>query len=75
MGQVCPARAGLPVKMASSFGVPEQPKNFKFQITNFKQITMTKIQKTPINLAPQESLLPLETMSQFAEPVIPDEAA
>jgi hypothetical protein len=28
-----------------------------------------------INLAPQESLLPLETMSQFAEPVSPDEAA
>ncbi len=36
---------------------------------------MTKIQETPINLAPQESLLPLETMSQFAERVIPDEAA
>jgi len=29
--------------------------------------------KTTINLAPQESLLPLDTMSQFAEPVIPDE--
>ena len=36
---------------------------------------MTKIQKTPINLALQASLLPLETMSQFVEPVIPDEAA
>jgi hypothetical protein len=36
---------------------------------------MTKIQKTAINLAPQESLLPLETLSQFAESVIPDEAA
>ena|GEM_PF-3129542 len=31
------------------------------------------IRKTPINLAPQESPLPLETMSQFTEPVIPDE--
>jgi hypothetical protein len=27
----------------------------------------------PIYLAPQEFPLPLETMSQFAEPVIPDE--
>jgi hypothetical protein len=27
----------------------------------------------PINLAPQKSALPLETMSQFTEPVIPDE--
>jgi hypothetical protein len=31
--------------------------------------------KTPIHLAPQKSLLPLETMSHSAEPVIPDEAA
>jgi hypothetical protein len=29
--------------------------------------------KTPIPLAPQESLLLLETMSQLAAPVIPDE--
>jgi hypothetical protein len=27
----------------------------------------------PINLAPQKSPLPLATMSQFTEPVIPDE--
>ena len=32
-----------------------------------------RISDTTINLAPQESLLPLDTMSQFAEPVIPDE--
>jgi len=31
--------------------------------------------KTPMHLTPQQSLLPLETMSQFAEPVIPDESA
>jgi hypothetical protein len=30
---------------------------------------------TTINLAPQESLLPLDTMFLFATPVIPDEAA
>ena len=30
---------------------------------------------TPVHLAPQKSLLPLETMSQFAEPVIPDKSA
>ena len=28
-----------------------------------------------MHLTPQQSLLPLETMSQFAEPVIPDESA
>ncbi len=28
-----------------------------------------------MHLTPQKSLLPLETMSQFAEPVIPDESA
>ncbi len=28
---------------------------------------------TPMYLTPQESPLPLETMSQLAEPVIPDE--
>ena len=33
-----------------------------------------RISITPINLAPQESLLPLETMSRFAEPVIPEGA-
>jgi len=38
-------------------------------------ISKFAIQKTPINLAPQESPLPLEAMSQFAEPVIPDESA
>jgi hypothetical protein len=32
-------------------------------------------EQTTINLAPQESLLPLGTMSQFAAPVIPDEPA
>jgi hypothetical protein len=39
MGQVSPARAGLPVKMASSFGVPEQLKipNNKLQISNKSQ--------------------------------------
>ena len=30
---------------------------------------------TPINLAPQESALPLETMSHFEGTVIPDESA
>jgi len=30
--------------------------------------------KTPMHLTPQQSLLPLETMSQFAEPVIPESA-
>ena len=33
-----------------------------------------RISRTPINLAPQESLLPLKTMSRFAEPVIPEVA-
>jgi len=33
----------------------------------------SECRKTPIHLTPQESLLPLETMSQFAAPVIPDE--
>jgi len=28
-----------------------------------------------MHLTPQQSLFPLETMSQFAEPVIPDESA
>ncbi|MEE8315537.1 MAG: hypothetical protein V3R70_03195, partial [Syntrophobacteria bacterium] len=28
---------------------------------------------TPMHLTPQKSPLPLETMSQFTEPVIPDE--
>ncbi len=31
--------------------------------------------KTPMHLTPQKSLFPLETMSQFGEPVIPDESA
>jgi hypothetical protein len=31
--------------------------------------------KTPLNLAPQKSLLPLETMPQFPETVIPGEFA
>jgi len=31
------------------------------------------IPRTTINLTPQKPVLPLETMSQFAEPVIPDE--
>jgi len=50
-------------------------------MVNGEQCRTTKIiegfkseyRKTPINLAPQKSLLPLETMSQFTEPVIPDE--
>jgi hypothetical protein len=37
------------------------------------QGTVEQISKTPIHSAPQKSPLPLETMSQFAEPVIPDE--
>ena len=36
---------------------------------------MTEIQKTPIHLTPQGAFLPLETRSQSAEPVIPDESA
>jgi len=44
--------------------------NPKHQITNKSQIPIT-----PMHLTPQQSLLPLETMSQFAEPVIPDESA
>jgi len=51
-------------------------------MVNGEQCRTTKIteefkseyQKTPINLAPQESLLPLETRSQFSEPVIPEGA-
>ncbi len=51
-------------------------------MVNCEQCRTTKImeefkseyRKTPINLAPQKSLLPLETMSQFAEPVIPEGA-
>jgi hypothetical protein len=35
----------------------------------------TEIRKTTTYLAPQESLLPLDTMSQFAAPVIPEFAA
>jgi hypothetical protein len=31
--------------------------------------------KSPVYLSQQRSLLPVETWSQFAEPVIPDEAA
>jgi hypothetical protein len=38
------------------------------------RISNCEITKTPINLAPQESLLPLETRSQFSEPVIPEGA-
>jgi hypothetical protein len=34
----------------------------------------SECRKTVINLAPLESPLPLETMSQFAEPVIPEGA-
>jgi hypothetical protein len=34
-----------------------------------------EIAKTLMRLTPQKFLLPLETMSQFAEPVIPDESA
>ena len=33
----------------------------------------SSIPKATINLTPQKSVLPLETMSQFAETVIPDE--
>ena len=33
-----------------------------------------EILKTSMHLTPQRSLLPLETKSQFAEPVIPDES-
>ena len=32
-----------------------------------------RILKTTLDLASQEPLLPLETMSKFVEPVIPDE--
>jgi hypothetical protein len=31
--------------------------------------------ETVMHLTPQKSPLPLETMSQFTEPVIPDESA
>jgi len=33
------------------------------------------LRKAPMNLPLQKSLLPFDTMSQFAEPAIPDESA
>jgi len=41
---------------------------------NSKYVWVIEYWKTPMHLTPQKSLLPLETMSQFAEPVIPDES-
>ncbi|MBT8407068.1 MAG: hypothetical protein KJP05_06400, partial [Deltaproteobacteria bacterium] len=43
---------------------------------HFSHVNLIKeFKNPPVHLAPKKYLLPLETMSQFAEPVIPDEFA
>jgi hypothetical protein len=61
-----PALAGLQLA-AGSFSAEE--------IISSLTSTMSQIIETTIYLAPQECLLPLDTRSQLAAPVIPDEAA
>jgi hypothetical protein len=56
-----------------SSGLPTLRAGPRFRNPKHETNTKSEYRKTPIHLTPQESLLPSETMSQFAAPVIPDE--